>query len=68
MAAKQISLKEELAAQAKAQPVKTDEEVKLTKNYDNSGYGKSDDARNQKGTSKCDVARTFYKDCIIGTK
>lgn len=32
MAAKQISLKEELAAQAKAQPVKTDEEVKLTKN------------------------------------
>ena len=32
MAAKQISLKAELAAQAKAQPVKTDEEVKLTKN------------------------------------
>ena len=32
MAAKQISLKEELAAQAQAQPAKKDEEVKLTKN------------------------------------
>lgn len=32
MAAKQINLKEELAAQAQAQPVKKDEEVKLTKN------------------------------------
>ena len=32
MAAKQISLREELAAQAQAQPAKKDEEVKLTKN------------------------------------
>ena len=32
MAAKQISLKEELAAQAQVQPAKKDEEVKLTKN------------------------------------